>query len=262
MTTLVEVNNVSRVYTTGNGTPGKPIVAVDNITFSMQEGETVALLGHSGCGKSTLLRIIAGIDEPTHGSVLVRGQPAVKARYERQTGVVFQVPALNPFSTVGMNTQLYLRIAQDGGPLGIIRAILPSEKHRQRAEEVLRLVGLADWINRYPDQLSGGMAQRVAIARALAHRPDLLLLDEPFASLDALTRREMNDELARIVAQTGVSTILVTHSIEEAIRHATQSLVVMTPHREPSYRIFSADEDPAWLEQQIWELLPKETGGE
>jgi NitT/TauT family transport system ATP-binding protein len=164
----------------------------------------VCLVGPSGCGKSTLLRILAGLLRPDRGSVFLDGKP-VEAP-QRQVGIVFQQANLMPWRTVLGNVLLPLEIAGVDPNLA-----------RDRANSMLDLVGLGDFAQAYPADLSGGMAQRVAIARALVHRPSLLLLDEPFGSLDALTRERMGQELLRIWHAEPITVLMVTHSVPEAV---------------------------------------------
>src|SRR5690606_23390201 len=164
------------------------------------EGEFVSIVGPSGCGKSTMLSIIAGFERPTFGEVLVAGSPVRGPSKDR--GVVFQSDALFHWMTVGMNVGYGLRV--QGYPRRVISASV--ERH-------LALVGLSRFRDAYPGQLSGGMKQRVAIARALATEPNLLLMDEPFGALDVLTRKQLQDELARIWSGTGKTVLLITHSI-------------------------------------------------
>ncbi len=182
--------------------------ALRQTSFSLYPGEFVALIGPSGSGKSTLLRLIAGLLEPTHGEISF---PQQKPRI----GMVFQDANLMPWRSVLDNVALPLEL--NG---------LPRAAAQERAQEMLKLVGLADFATSLPHDLSGGMAQRVAIARALIHQPDLLLLDEPFASLDALTREQMWDELLHIWQQTRPTVLMVTHSIGEALFLADRVLVL------------------------------------
>ena len=211
-----------------------PVVAVENVSLSLGAGEFVAIVGPSGCGKSTLLRLLAGLQVPTSGRVLVDGLPLAGPRVD--TAVVFQQPTLLPWRTVLGNVRLPAEVG-------------PGRRRRHDdadgwAEAALRLVGLEGFADRYPAELSGGMRQRVALARALATQPSLLLMDEPFAALDLLLREELATELERIWlsrtvpdqdpgARTGLASrrptvLFVTHSIAEAVQLADR-VAVMSP---------------------------------
>jgi NitT/TauT family transport system ATP-binding protein len=182
----------------------EPVVALDDASFAFEAGEFVALLGPSGCGKTTLLRIIAGLIRKTSGSVVIGGREVEEPLGDY--GFVFQAPSLMPWRNV-LDNVLF--------PMEILRR--NDQAARQRALELLELVGLTGFLRARPHQLSGGMQQRVALCRALVHQPKLLLMDEPFGALDELTRLEMNDQLLRIRRETGASVLFVTHSIAEAI---------------------------------------------
>jgi ABC-type nitrate/sulfonate/bicarbonate transport system ATPase subunit len=191
-----------------------PLVVFDRVDFDIDKGEFVCLIGASGCGKSTLLRIIAGFERPTSGHVDIYGHPVAGPGSDR--GMVFQDYALFPWLTVRENIAFGPR--QKG---------LATSRVREIADEYLHMVGLAPFADRFPSQLSGGMKQRVAIARVLANDANILLMDEPFGALDALTREQLQDELLQIWARTGVTVIFVTHSVEEATLLADR-VVVMT----------------------------------
>jgi len=174
---------------------------LDDVSLSVENGEFVSVIGVSGCGKSTLIRIIGGLEQPTEGTVLVKGSPVKKP--SKKTGFVFQDHRLLPWLTVEQNIKL---------------ALEPKQKDADAiVEKYLKLVGLSEFIHSYPSQLSGGMAQRVAIARALANQPDILLLDEPFGALDAITRISMQQELQKIWKEEKITMILITHDIAEAV---------------------------------------------
>jgi NitT/TauT family transport system ATP-binding protein len=181
------------------------VLAVDGFDLSVAPGELVCLVGASGCGKSTLLSLVAGLDSPTRGEVDVRGR----------TALMFQESALFPWLTVSRNVELPLRLRGD------------SRAHRQRrARELLGVVGLADFAGHRPHQLSGGMRQRVALARALAQDADVLLMDEPFGALDAMTRDLLHDELERIWQQQRLTVVFVTHNVREAVRLADRVVLL------------------------------------
>ena len=178
-----------------------PVSAVGPVDLTVPDGEFLVLVGASGCGKSTLLRLIAGFEQPTTGTVRTNGAPPVPGK---GAGLVFQQPRLFPWKTVGGNVELALRYA--GQPRG-----------RERVDELLADVGLTGVADRRTWQISGGQQQRVAIARALAVENPLLLLDEPFAALDALTRERLQEDLRRVSAATGRTSVFVTHSVDEAV---------------------------------------------
>jgi NitT/TauT family transport system ATP-binding protein len=180
--------------------------ALAEVTFAVPAGAFHALVGPSGAGKSTLLRLAADLTVPTSGTVRVCGAAPEAARLARQIGLVFQAPVLMSWRDVRANVALPLEVA------GVARA-----ERERRAREVLDLVGLVDVDRRYPHQLSGGMRQRVAIARALATQPKLLLLDEPFAAVDELTRERLNLRLLKVWRETGVTVLFVTHHVDEAV---------------------------------------------
>lgn len=190
---------------------GAPLPVLDNVSFDVAPGSFVALLGPSGCGKSTLLRLVTGLDHPTEGEILVDGQPVDDPDPSRI--LVFQDPTLFPWRTVQANVALGLEA----------QGILKTQGHR--VADAIRLVGLDGFDKAYPHQLSGGMAQRVALARALVNRPNILLLDEPLGKLDSLTRMAMQAELVELWQQTGLTAVLVTHDVEEALYLAQRVLV-------------------------------------
>ncbi len=196
-------------------TRGGRIAALEAITFGVGEGEFIAVVGPSGCGKSTLLKILAGILPPSSGEARLRGTPIVGPR--RDIGVVFQAPVLFPWRTVLDNVLLPVDVQGLG-----------RREHVHAAMDLLALVGLKDFEHRYPWELSGGMQQRVAITRALVHEPAMLLMDEPFGALDAMTRETMNLELQRIWLEHRKTVLFITHSIPEAVFLADRVLV-MTP---------------------------------
>ncbi|MEN3613507.1 ABC transporter ATP-binding protein [Plantactinospora sp. ZYX-F-223] len=209
----VELAGVTKVFNAGR--PDE-VTALDGVDLTVGRGEFVSLIGPSGCGKSTLLRLVADLVPPTGGTVRVADRSARQARRDLAYGIAFQQAGLLDWRTVARNVELPLEL----------RGL--SRRDRQaKAREMLELVGLADFAGHYPDQLSGGMQQRVAIARALAVDPPLLLMDEPFGALDEMTRERLQDELLRICARKGTSTVFVTHSIPEAV-YLSDRVVVMS----------------------------------
>jgi NitT/TauT family transport system ATP-binding protein len=210
----VEATAVSRVFPVRKG---PSVTALDTVSLSVAPGEFVSLIGPSGCGKSTLLRLIADLDTPSSGSITVFGKPARQARIDQDYGIAFQQAGLLPWRTVAGNIELPLELHGAG-----------KAARRARAAELIALVGLSDFADNYPDQLSGGMQQRVAIARSLAESPSLLLMDEPFGALDEMTRERMQNELVRICGETSAAVVFVTHSIPEAV-FLSDRVVVMSP---------------------------------
>jgi NitT/TauT family transport system ATP-binding protein len=208
---LVEVRALDKVYTSQSG----PVQALQGVSFEVREREFVALVGPSGCGKSTILKLIAGLLPKTAGELRVAGQPVTGP--VDGVGMVFQAPVLLKWRTA-LDNVLF--------PIEILRR--DRRQYVNTARALLRLVGLEGFERAYPRELSGGMQQRVAIARALVHDPALLLMDEPFGALDALTREQMNLELLRIWSESQKTTILITHSIQEAVFLADR-VVVLTP---------------------------------
>lgn len=185
--------------------PAGPQLVLDDITLDVAPGEFVTLLGASGCGKSTLLNLVAGLDQPSAGNITTHGRPAL----------MFQEHALFPWLTAGKNIELALKLRG-----------VPKNERRGRAEELLELVRLTGSYGKRVHELSGGMRQRVALARALAQDSQLLLMDEPFAALDAITRDLLHDELTRIWTETGVSVLFVTHNVREAVRLAQRVVLL------------------------------------
>jgi NitT/TauT family transport system ATP-binding protein len=189
---------------------------IDSVSFRMEAGEFVCLLGPNGCGKTTLLRIVGGIEPVSRGAVLLDGLPVqADRRHQRHVGIVFQEDRLLPWLSLRDNVTLVLR------PLG-----LDGAEREARAARYLKLAGLQGFEDYYPGRVSGGMRQRAAIARALAIEPDVLLMDEPFGALDAQNRRIMQQEVRRIWAETGRTILFVTHSIEEAVAIGTTLIML------------------------------------
>jgi len=211
MTAMVEISDLTLEYRAGR----RSVVALQNVDLQVDTGEFISLLGPSGCGKTTLLRILAGLLPHTSGQVHIDGEPL--SGHMAGVGIVFQRPVLLPWRTVVQNILL---------PIELAGRITPA--HRSRATELLAMVGLADFAGSYPSELSGGMQQRVAICRALIHEPRVLLMDEPFGALDAMTRDSLNVQLNRIWRETGTTVMLITHSISEAV-FLSQRVIVMGP---------------------------------
>jgi NitT/TauT family transport system ATP-binding protein len=208
-TAAIEVSDLSKTFVTADA----KIPALDRLNFRVEAGEFVSVLGPSGCGKTTLMRIVAGLTAPTSGAVAVDG--VAVSGPQRKIGLVFQVPALMQWRTALDNVLLPTEI------LGLERTA-----SRRRAHELLKLVGLAEFALRYPRELSGGMQQRVGIARALVHDPAILLLDEPFSALDIMTRNQLNTELLRIWSDRRKTSLLITHSIPEAVYLSDRVIVL------------------------------------
>jgi nitrate ABC transporter ATP-binding subunit len=206
---ILTVRGVTKRFAVGDG----EVEALAPVDLAIPKGEFVCMIGASGCGKSTLLRIIAGFEEPTTGDVSMDGNAITGPGSDR--GMVFQDYALFPWMTVRENISFGPRQRQ-----------LPREEIAKTTDEFVRMVGLERFAERYPNQLSGGMKQRVAIARVLANDANILLMDEPFGALDALTREQLQNELLQIWKRTGVTTIFVTHSVEEAVLLADRVLVM------------------------------------
>ncbi len=202
------------IYHTYDAASGQ-VIALENVSFLLESETFTCLVGPSGCGKSTLLRILGGLIQPESGHVLLNGRPLTAP--QRKIGLVFQDATLMPWRTVIQNVMLPLEF------MGMSRA-----EQRQRASDMLALLGLSEFANAYPSALSGGMAQRLAIGRALIYEPEVLLLDEPFGALDALTREHVSEELLRIWSQHKKTVLMVTHSIQEAIL-LSDRVLVMSP---------------------------------
>ncbi|WP_414446995.1 ABC transporter ATP-binding protein [Burkholderia sp. 22PA0099] len=200
--TVVSLDGVTVEYAS-NGGQGR-VRALDNISLEVKRGEFVAVLGPSGCGKSTLLRVLGGLMPPSRGTVKVGGKEVVGPRPD--VGIVFQDPTLLPWKTIRQNVMLPATVAK-----------LKGREIEARADNLLQMVGLQDFAKRFPFELSGGMRQRAGIARGLLNDPNVLLMDEPFGALDAMTRERMNEEIARIWAESGTSILFITHSIPEAV---------------------------------------------
>ncbi|MDF2878605.1 MAG: Taurine-transporting ATPase [Clostridia bacterium] len=211
----IQIKNVSMVY---KGNNGEDIVALNDVSLDIREGEFISLLGPSGCGKTTLLRIIADLLQPTSGSVSILEQSPKEIRLQQKYGIVFQSPVLYDWRTVRRNICMPMEI------MGI-----PKKERTARIDKMLELVGLQDFGYKYPFELSGGMQQRVGIARALALNPDFLLMDEPFSALDEFTREKLNEDLLNIWSKTKNTVIFVTHNIPESV-FLSDRVVVLSPH--------------------------------
>src|SRR5262245_10691549 len=209
----VDARGVSLTFETADG----KVEALSNVDLKIAAGEFVSFIGPSGCGKTTLLRVIADLEQPTSGRVLINGVTPEEARRKRHYGYIFQAPALYPWRTVEKNVMLPLEV------MGF-----PKAERRERARRYLDLVNLAGFARKFPWQLSGGMQQRVSIARALSFDPALLLMDEPFGALDEIVRDHLNEQLLRLWDKTKKTVLFVTHSIPEAVFLST-SIVVMSP---------------------------------
>ncbi len=209
MTTAIELAGVTKTYRTKQG----DVPSLRPVDLAIKRGEVVAIVGPSGCGKSTLLKLVAGLLPASGGAVQVNGAAVTKPH--RDVGIVFQQALLLPWRSVLRNVMMPVEVKR-----------LPEAEYLQRAHALLKMTGLSGFADKSPWQLSGGMQQRVAICRALVHDPEILLMDEPFGALDALTRETMNLDLLRIQAETGKTILLITHSIPEAVFVADRVLVM------------------------------------
>ena len=210
---VVDAQNISLTFETADGR----VDALSNVNLQVADGEFVSFIGPSGCGKTTMLRVIADLQQPTSGTLLVNGMTAEQARLARAYGYVFQAPALFPWRTIEKNLKLPLEI------MGYTEF-----EQQQRVQRYLSMVNLTGFERKFPWQLSGGMQQRVSIARALSFDPALLLMDEPFGALDEIVRDHLNEQLLHLWKSTGKTVLFVTHSIPEAVFLSTK-IVVMSP---------------------------------
>ena len=206
---VIELRGVSKTYRTRDG----EVPSLQPIDFTISDGEFVVVVGPSGCGKTTLLKMIAGLLAPSSGEIRVEGRTITKPH--GGVGIVFQSAMLLPWRSVFRNVMMPVEVKN-----------LPRETYRKRAQALLKMVGLEGFENKYPWQLSGGMQQRASICRALVHDPKIVLMDEPFGALDAMTRERMNVELQRIQRETSKTVLLITHSIPEAVFLADRILVM------------------------------------
>ena len=211
----IKIDDVSMVFDSNDGTK---VNALEHVSLDVKKGELISLVGPSGCGKTTLLRMISNLEEPTDGEIHVMGMTPREVRLQQKFGIVFQQPVLFDWRTVKKNIELPLEI------------MYYSKKDRSdRADEMLKLVGLSDFAGRYPRELSGGMQQRVNIARAFAIRPEILLMDEPFSALDEFTKEKLHEDLLRIWRKTNKTIIFVTHNIAESV-FLSDRVCVLSPH--------------------------------
>lgn len=253
MTSILSASNVTKSFDAGRG---GSIVAIDDLSLDIEEGEFVCLLGASGCGKSTMLNMFAGFTQPTSGTVRLRGQPITGI--EPRCGMVFQSYALFPWKTVRANVEFGLKVR------GVSR-----DARRVRAQSFIDMVKLGGFEDHYPSELSGGMQQRVTFARLLATDPEVLLMDEPFAALDAMTRQVMQEELLRIHEASRKTVVFITHSIDEALILSNRIVVMSArPGRVmavlvntlPSPRHVTVQLSPEYaaLKKEIWALVEGE----
>jgi len=260
MPPILSAEHVTRSFSIGRGSD---VVAVQDFSLEIEPGEVVCLLGASGCGKTTMLNMFAGFIQPTAGRVLLHGEPIT--RIEPRCGVVFQSYALFPWQTVQGNVEFGLRMQR-----------VPADERRRRAARYIDLVKLVGFERHYPAELSGGMQQRVTLARILAADPEVLLMDEPFAALDAMTRQEMQEELLRIQEASRKTVLFITHSIDEALILADRIVVMSArPGRvkairdntlpRPRHVSIQLSPEYAALKGEIWGLVEQEvhrhTGG-
>ncbi|HYT53358.1 MAG TPA: ABC transporter ATP-binding protein [Verrucomicrobiae bacterium] len=223
MANLIAYREVRKVYNSG----ADEVVALDNFSLDVADGEFVTVVGRSGCGKTTLLKLTAGLLGATSGSIYVAGKPVTAPL--TNVGIVFQAPVLLPWRKTLDNVLLQIEARK-----------LDVNGYRKRALELLDLTGLKGFEDRYPAELSGGMQQRVSISRALIHNPPLLLMDEPFGALDAITRDEMNLELLRIWSESKKTVLFITHSIPESV-FLGDRVIVMTPRPGKVAEILNID---------------------
>ncbi|MCW2277700.1 ABC transporter ATP-binding protein [Heliophilum fasciatum] len=255
----IVARNVSRIFKTrtNEGDGSGEYVAFRDVSLEVRQGEFLTIVGPSGCGKSTFLDIIAGLSSATSGEILIDDQRITGPGLDR--GIVLQGYALFPWRTVRANVEFGLEVKK-----------IPKEKRGKISQEYIELVGLRGFEDRYPHELSGGMKQRVAIARALAYDPEVLLMDEPFAALDAQTREILQEELLRIWEETHKTIIFVTHSIDEAVFLADR-VAIMQAHpgrlreiidvnlpRPRHYAETIASIEYSWIRHKVWELLQDE----
>jgi NitT/TauT family transport system ATP-binding protein len=213
--TEIMLRDIGMVYKTNDG---RDVTALTGVSMDIDKGEFISLVGPSGCGKTTLLRIIADLLTPTSGEISIAGETPRDARLKRRYGIVFQSAVLYEWRTVKKNIMMPLEIMH-----------VPLKEREDRAMKMLELVGLSEFADHYPNQLSGGMQQRVGIARALAIQPEILLMDEPFSALDEFTREKLHADLLKIWRKTNKTIIFVTHNIQESV-FLSDKVCVLSPH--------------------------------
>ena len=253
MTPILSARHVTKVFPMGRGAD---VVAIERFTLDIAEGELVCLLGASGCGKSTMINLFAGFVQPTSGEVLLREKTIT--RIEPRCGMVFQSYALFPWKTVRGNVEFGPKMQGRG-----------RDERRRLAQRFIDMVKLTGFEEHYPAELSGGMQQRVTFARLLAADPEVLLMDEPFAALDAMTRQIMQEELLRIHERSRKTIVFITHSIDEALILSNRIVVMsarpgrvkaIIPNMLPSPRHVTVQLSPAYaqLKSEIWSLIESE----
>ncbi len=221
----IRIESISKTY----GESKSVVQALRDVSLNVQPGEFLSIIGPSGCGKSTLLKVIADLVAPSSGRIAIKGRSPLEARQARDCGIVFQSPTLMEWRTVEKNIAL---------PLEILGA--PPAEQKKRTEQLLELIRLRDFAAHYPHELSVGMQQQVSIARALAYRPSVLLMDEPFGSLDELTRERLGRELLDVWESTDVTILFVTHSVDEAVI-LSDRVAVLSPRPGHVERVIPID---------------------
>jgi NitT/TauT family transport system ATP-binding protein len=249
---LIQLDNVSKIFPSRKG----DVEAVRDFSYEIHKGEVVTLVGASGCGKTTLLNMVAGFLAPTSGSILLEDKPIIGI--EPRCGMIFQSYALFPWLTVRKNVEFGPKLNR-----------IPKTVRREQAQQYIEMVGLEGFEDSYPGELSGGMRQRVALCRVLANKPDILLCDEPFAALDAMTRQVMQQELLKIVNESGQTVLFITHSIDEALI-LSDKVVVMSARPGRVKEVYEVDlPHPRKVEVQltdrylelkrnIWDIVEEE----
>ncbi|WP_231188777.1 ABC transporter ATP-binding protein [Haladaptatus sp. DYF46] len=219
---MIQYDDIQKVY--GTDLAEESVTALQDIDLNVEHGEFVSVVGPSGCGKSTLLHLAAGILEPTDGSVNINGTSVQSPQHQRkEVGLVFQHPVALEWRNVRKNIMLPVQILKENGAIDG-----NMDEYRERADELISLVGLKGFGDSYPNELSGGMQQRVTISQALIYNPSVLLMDEPFGSLDAMTKDELNLELLRIWRETEKTILFITHDLDEAV-FLSDRVVVLSP---------------------------------